>query len=1269
MHRMRDLNLGLQIADCRLQILKKRFLAIGRAPWNLSSARGTMVRWRLLAVLVLLFFLAPVSNLPAQQLTADQQAEMMINSARQAFNDKNFTFAVTRFREFLAKFPNHKDAASAHYGLALGLLELPDADYAGAAEQLQPLAGNKAFAEHALVLYHLGLARRGLGTKELAQAIAKPQAAAQLRASANQHFEEAAKLFAAAQDAFTARAKDKPNSKELPIDLEWAARARCDQAEMLLRVLKAKEAQALTAPFVKDPLWTKSRYCGLGRYYHGYAGFLLKDYLAAGRALNLLAPFNDPVFGTHARYLLARVHHLSEELPEAAGHYEGVLADYEANKKAAAEALKQPDQFKNDPAAKTRLEALVKEPPPDHVARASFFLGVLLYEGGRFADALARFAALESQYPRSALLPEGQLRIGFCQVQLRQFAEAIQKLQPLVDKEPRLADQALFWIGKAQIGAADPANAPVYSQALKTAIETFRRAADKAQQLSGADPEAKTRRGEILLELADTQQLGKQFKEAAATYAQILGEKILPQREEEVMQRQAAALHLAGDYAASDQVCVQFQKAYPKSSLLAAVLFRQAENAHFLALAAEKNKNLPERDKLNDEAARRYQAIVDKYPDFPFAGLARYGLAMTYYRKGDLEKTKEVLEAIPAGERTGELAQVPYLLADCHLRLAPTKVDDALSAGRAQEELKSAVELLDGFCNAQPAGSQTPDALLKLGHCYQRLAALIAEPQERGQLLTNARAAYEKLINQFPKHPLQGQAVFERAKCLAQSGDVGGAMNELQRFNQDPLKAAPGAPMALLRLATLLRGQNRAGDAANVLAQCRQQHEANLLKDPARAGWVPVLQYHQGAAFQEAGKSAEARGVFDGLIKQFPDLPESAEAACRRAQCLKQDGKQKVEAARKRLATPNLKPPEIAAAQKDVNDSLKTIGDAVQSLIERAEQLKQKQPSWEARARILYEAAWGYRLMTEIPETQGKDELQKKTRDTYQALIDGFPDLALANEARFELAELQAQRGDNDSAVKLLTAALEKEPAADLADKIRLRLGACYAAKKDAKSALAQFDAVANNPKSPLMAQAHYRAGEALMELGDFTKAAGRFAAFRDQPPLQNVGGLTDRALLRLGHAYGNLKQWDQSRQAHELLIARFGNSPWVHEARYGIGWAWQNQKQYDQAINVYNQVISATAAEIAAKAQLNIGLCRLEQKQYLEAANAFLAVYSTYDYPETNAVALTEAARAYTELKQHDQAIKLLNRVIKDHPKSKWSEVAKERLEALQKG
>src|SRR5262249_19264327 len=336
------------------------------------------------------------------------------------------------------------------------------------------------------------------------------------------------------------------------------------------------------------------RYRGLGLYYHGFASFLLKDYLAAGRSLNQLTPFTDPVYGTHARYLLARIHHLDDERAEAAGHYAGVVAEYAKQKQAAAEPLKRPDQLKNDPEEKARLEALVREVPPDHVARANFYLAVLQYEGGRFADALPRLAVFVQQHPTSPLAVEARLRQGFCQVQLRQFADAVRTLQPVAEKEPALADQARLWTGKAQAGAADPNN-PNYAQALKPALDTLTAAAAKAQQLMATDPSAKGRRAEILLELGDTQQLAKQYKEAAATYGQILKEESLPQRAEEVVQRQATALHLAGDYAESDKVCALFQQKYPKSPLLPAVLFRHAENAYFASLAAEKNPNLPDR--------------------------------------------------------------------------------------------------------------------------------------------------------------------------------------------------------------------------------------------------------------------------------------------------------------------------------------------------------------------------------------------------------------------------------------------------------------------------------------------------------------------------------------------------------------------------------------------------------------------------------------------------------------------------------------------------
>jgi TolA-binding protein len=1260
----------------------------------------------------------------AAPLTAQTPAaaDMLLGSARRAYNEKNYAFAAERFREFLGKFGNHKEANAARYGLALCLIDGPAKDYNGALQQLQPLANNKDFPEHPYVLYYLGLSQRGLGTKALEQASAKPNEANQQREAGRQRFEEASKHFAAAATAFRERIpKGDKAPKKPPMEVEWAARARCDYAEMLLRLHKAKEARAEIEPLLSDEALQKSRYRGLALYYHGFACFLLKDQLAAGRSLNLLTPFTDPVFGTHARYLLARVHHAGGERQEAQAHYEGVLADHDKQKQAAVEALKQPDRFKNEPQEKARLERLARGPAPDRVVRATFFLGVMQYEDGKFAEAMARLNAFRRSHAErgnegTPLANEAQLRIGFCQVQLKQYAEAEKTLQPLADKEPRLADQALLWIAKAQAGAADPANRPAYLQALKTSLDTLRKAADRANQAANNDPAAKSRRGDILLEIADTQQLAEQHREAVNTYNQILNEKLLPARTEEVMQHLVTALHLAGNYNEADALCRKFQEQYPKSVLLPAVLFRHAENAYFSAVAAAKHPNPEERKReemWTDLAVQRYQDVLQKYPEFAHANLARYGLGLAYYRKNDLDKAKEALQAIPASERTGDLALVSYQLADIFIRQAPAKVDDALAAGKLEEQLKSAIELLEGFAASQPNGPQTADALFKLGHCQQRLAGLLAQPPDRAKALAAARAAYEQIQQRFPKDPLQPQALFERAKVLAQAKDVGSSINELRRFLNDPLKNAPVAPMAALYLATLLRGQDKAQEAAKVLGDCRQQHESSLLKDAARAAWVPLLQYHHGVALREAGKRREARDIFDLILRQSAHRPEAVDAALRAGQCLKEDGQQKIDDAKKRLAQPNLNPADRDNARKMRDDGMKDVREAVQYFLGQAEQLRKKDPALEARARMLYEAAWGNRLLAEqevesarrkIQQEQWqrlRDDLAKKTpagrqppfvaapevplktvpvqlaeKEThkqYRTLIEEFPDLNINADARFELAELLGERGDHDAAIQLLRDALDKEPPPELTDKIRLRLGDCLLRKGDAKAALAQFEPLAarshaERGNEKVCAQAKYRAGECHLQLKAPAEAVKQLAVFRDQGPFQNIAGLTDRALLRLGYALAQLKEWDKSRQAYEQVINRFGSGPWVHEARYGIGWAYQNQGQYDNAVNAYNQLVNQVVTELAARAQMNIGLCRLAQKRYAEASTALLVVPFTYDYPHLSALSLVEAARAFSENKQNEQAVKLLERVLRDHPDTEPAEVARKRLEELKK-
>jgi TolA-binding protein len=903
---------------------------------GIKRRRFGRLRIPLWGVLTLASLLIGVAALPGQ-LTPDQAADLILNSARRGYNDKSYTFATGRFREFLAKFSNHAKAADARYGLALSLINGPARDYAGAAEQLQQLAGNTAFPDHAFVLYYLGVARRGMGVKQLALP--------QQQAAANQQFDAAAKHFEAAVKVFTAKAKKPdPKAKELSDELEWAALARCDQAEMLVRLLKAKEAQAAAAPFLKDDVLVKSRYRRLGLYYHGLACVRLKEYPVAAGSLRQLAPFTNPVHGVHARYLLA----------------------------------------------------------------------------------------------------------------------------------------------------------------------------------------------------------------------------------------------------------------------------------------------------------------------------------------------------------------------DCLLQQAPARTGDP---GPVRKQLRQAAELLDGFISAQPRSAQTPDALLKLGVCYQRLADLEEKPRDRLQLLADARSTYERLMREFAKDPLLSQAVYERARCLAQSGRQQAAATELRRFRSDPLKNGPVAPLALLELSRLLRGQNKAEEAAQVLAECRQQHEPALLRDPGRSEWVIKLQFHHGSALREAGKLAPAAQVFDGLIRQFPNRPDSAEAALCRGQCLKEEALAKIESARKTLASAGLKPPDQANANRLAEEGYRLLQPAVQYLADQANQLKQAHPAWEVRARMLYESAWGYRELA-VPEVSAararvqQDRLKKmqeeaarknpnqkppapvalpevawaeiplqpsegKARAQYMALIEDkdFAGLTLAGEARVELAELLSQRQEYAPALQLLQEALTRDLHVRMADRFRVQVGLIHVARRDFKAALVQFDAVAKNSASPQAGRAQYHAGECLMARKDYAGAAERWAVFRDRRPFRNIAGWTDRALLRMGHAYEQLGDWEKSRQAYELLAERFPASPWVRPARYGIAFTWQHQKQYDKAITWYTRVAAADDTETAAKAQFQIGLCRHAQKRYGEAVAAFLLVPFGYDYPDWSAAALCEAARALAADGKTRQADRILRRVLKDYPQSQWAAVARERL------
>ena len=321
----------------------------------------------------------------ADPQTPDAAAAALLDTANRTFNQQKYDEAADRFREFLKLYPSNLNVACANYGLSLALVESPRRDYSNAITPLLAVTQTN-FTDRATALYYLGLARRGLGEAILAQAATRPPAEADpLRAAANQRFAEAAGSFADAAVAF---------GVQTTTNQDWAARARGDATDTLLRLARWKEAAEAAETFLNDPAFGTGPYRERAVYHLGYARFGLKQYIAAGRALSQLAPFQQE-FGVHTRYLLGRVHHLADERAEAAIQYRAALSDYERRKKAAQQTMQNPGAL--TPEKRSACEALLRDPAPDYLSRAVFYLALIACESDRFGEALDGFTKIADQ--------------------------------------------------------------------------------------------------------------------------------------------------------------------------------------------------------------------------------------------------------------------------------------------------------------------------------------------------------------------------------------------------------------------------------------------------------------------------------------------------------------------------------------------------------------------------------------------------------------------------------------------------------------------------------------------------------------------------------------------------------------------------------------------------------------------------------------------------------------------------------------------------------
>lgn len=520
-------------------------------------------------------------------------------------------------------------------------------------------------------------------------------------------------------------------------------------------------------------------------------------------------------------------------------------------------------------------------------------------------------------------------------------------------------------------------------------------------------------------------------------------------------------------------------------------------------------------------------------------------------------------------------------------------------------EWKPAEQWFNEYLSAGMDVPSADGALLKLGLSRQR--------QER---MDEAIQAYDRLIDRFPQSPHRLQAFFERGQALVALKRLDEAVKAFKGVLAEGSESRFAAH-ALNHLAAIAAQRNDLQQAASLYARVSQTSAGSDTEAEALL--------HEGQTLTAAQQFAEAEKVYARFVERFPAHPRAGEARARSALAIaRQD-----------------RPAEAVAA------------------IDRVEHDASIKLEPTLRVSLYYEKAWCLK---------GLGKLDEAATAYRQVLAE--PTGALDLHALLEIAEIEAGQKQFDAAAKDLRRLREAlgtrsaEAPAEVVEQCTYRLAVCEFDLGRFQESARLFEEFINQfPNTSLLASASYYCGEALCKTGRYERAVPyltRVVKEFDTDPAYPA------SLLRLGDCQAALQRWALSEEAFNRYLDRFPDGDLWYQARFGLGWARENQKRYDEAMAAYQKVVERHQGPTAARAQFQIGQCLFAQGKHEDAVRELLKVDILYAYPEWSAAALYEAARCFEKLGKTTEAKQHFQQVEDKYEQTQWAKMATQRLTEL---
>ncbi|MCZ6834240.1 MAG: tetratricopeptide repeat protein [Planctomycetota bacterium] len=641
---------------------------------------------------------------------------------------------------------------------------------------------------------------------------------------------------------------------------------------------------------------------------------------------------------------------------------------------------------------------------------------------------------------------------------------------------------------------------------------------------------------------------------------------------------------------------------------------------------------------LHDLAANEYRKFLKAHPDHAKSNVARYGLAVCYF------KLNRFAEAVPELETLVELddfefhAEVAMILGQSHHALGD--YDKAASACRIvlEDHLDHAL--------APNAAVLCAEAHYRSGRfnaaqqpCDLFLATWSDHPlRERAELFhglsdmarnefADAADRFSNMLERYPEGQYEQQTSLMLAQCLHRTTGLRGALTLYQKVIAEA--SDEFVPDALYGLALLMHQQEDPQRAGELVDELLDRYPESAL--------VTNASLLRGRIWFELGDYDKAYDTLDAINDLQGDHQDDAEYWMAKSEL--------------RLDEPEDAAQRFAEAIEKYPDSELM----AQMMYDRAIALLRADDDDDALdALVAFQGSFAdHELTPDAMQLTAATLHQQGKYDESDAYCDRFrqnyADHDLLDEIDFLAAENEFLTRDYEDAIDEYRSFLRRHEGDEDEDKATFRLGM-------AQYQVGQFDEAESNlievaggsDVEEAFTPALLALGDGYFQRGQWEDAErylDRYLNSEDDP------ASADDALLKLGLAFHRQDKRAESIARYDALIRDYPDSPHRLQAIFERGQALVAMDNDEDAQQAFEQVLAlGEESDFAPHAATHLGSIALRAGDYAQAATRFEMAADAHTDQELAAEALFQTGQATMALQRFDEAEALFAELIDEY-------------------